>query len=159
MRFACGIELRSALGAVLRSEIRIHGQPSAAGPAEHGGFAKSVSRPGHGRMIGQLFVAEMAGIVAIAADESDGDDVDRLVIVAAPRPVISAVDLDATHHARFQVLRHVVSTPSSLSLRRTESSVPDCAKASRGRGHRDRPSQDSRERRCEIADEQHSTSG
>ena len=88
MRRAAGVEGCVAFGAAVGRFVGSDRQFGPAVAAEDGRLVELVLRPLLRGVVGGLGVAEVAGIVAVAAGEADGDDVDFGGVVDAPSVIV-----------------------------------------------------------------------
>jgi len=107
---AAGIEGGAASGAGFgRGEVVLNRQPRAALPAQNRRLLEPLPRPTRRRVIRHGLVTLDAGIISVAARESDGDDVARPAPVraAAARVNLTPVDFDALDPHRFSIAGRV----------------------------------------------------
>lgn len=100
------VERSCTLRARVRAPVRLDRQLCPAHPAENGGAIPLLSWPLPSRVIGGFAVAEMARIVAIAAGEANGDDIEHGRIVLTSSVLIDCFAEDGrTLGHRAPVLR------------------------------------------------------
>lgn len=85
MRHAAWVERRGTFRAFIDALVRLDRQFSPAHSAEDGGLVSLFARPLLCGVVRSLGVAQVAGIVAVAAGESNGDDIEFGGVVDAPR--------------------------------------------------------------------------
>ncbi len=83
MRLASRVELRLARRAGGDPQVFSGGQLVAAHPAQHRRFGTARRRPRPGRVVGELFMAQVARVPELAAPVAQRDHVEDLVIVRA----------------------------------------------------------------------------
>jgi hypothetical protein len=104
MLAAAGIEARAASGAVIPAgQIFVYGQFVPAYAAENRLLVKTGRRTDGRGVAGRFFMTKMARVVRVAAGELDGDNVERTVIMLAPRFTVDRLALDLHELASIRV--------------------------------------------------------